>query len=155
LGLDYNGPIYPLSNVSDSSVAIGQSPLKSPSVFNFFRPGYTPPNSALSARQLVAPEFQILTGTSVPGSVNFMASFMNSAPSVFTVSNRAALEVLAAQPVNLVNELNLLLTAQTLPADNVTEIVNAVAAVPATNAWGRVTTALTMINASPNFLVQK
>jgi hypothetical protein len=33
--------------------------LRSPSVFNFFRPGYVPPNTRIGQQELVAPEFQI------------------------------------------------------------------------------------------------
>ena len=33
-------------DLSGSDTALGQSPLRSPSVFNFFRPGYVPPNTA-------------------------------------------------------------------------------------------------------------
>ncbi|NDD56024.1 DUF1800 family protein, partial [bacterium] len=32
----------------DPALGLGQSPLRSPTVFNFFRPGYVPPNTAFS-----------------------------------------------------------------------------------------------------------
>ncbi|OOZ40844.1 hypothetical protein BOW52_05345 [Solemya elarraichensis gill symbiont] len=41
----------------------GQALLKSPSVFNFYRPDYSPPN--LNDQELVAPEFQITTETTM------------------------------------------------------------------------------------------
>ena len=43
-----------------------------PSVFNFFRPGYTPPNTAIATAGLVAPEFQITNEPSVIAYVNYM-----------------------------------------------------------------------------------
>lgn len=56
----------------DVGVSLGQSFLFSPSVFNFFRPGFSPANSQTSANGLVAPELQILSETSVAGYANFM-----------------------------------------------------------------------------------
>ncbi len=61
-----------LGDMSDPASRLGQAPLRSPSVFNYFRPGYVPSNSEASARNLVAPEFQIVNETSVAGYVNFM-----------------------------------------------------------------------------------
>ena len=55
---------------------LGQSPLRSPSVFNFFRPGYVPPNTALGAQGLVVPELQITNETTVAGYANFMQSVL-------------------------------------------------------------------------------
>jgi uncharacterized protein (DUF1800 family) len=50
----------------------GQSPLRSPSVFNFFRPDYRPPGETAD-RGLVAPEFQITTDTLVMATGNSLA----------------------------------------------------------------------------------
>ena len=36
------------SEPAGSDTALGQSALRSPSVFNFFRPGYVPPNTAIA-----------------------------------------------------------------------------------------------------------
>lgn len=36
-----------------------QQPLNAPSVFGYFRPGYVPPNTALAAADMMAPEMQI------------------------------------------------------------------------------------------------
>jgi uncharacterized protein (DUF1800 family) len=51
---------------------LGQSPLRSPSVFNFFRPGFVPPSTALAATMTPAPEFQIVNETTIGGYLNFM-----------------------------------------------------------------------------------
>jgi len=37
-----------IDDLSDPGSKLSQSPLRSPSVFNFFRPGYVPPTSSLS-----------------------------------------------------------------------------------------------------------
>ena len=63
---------YLLWHTDDAGTALGQSILSSPSVFNFFRPGYSPPNSAMAREKLVAPEMQLMNETSVAGYVNFI-----------------------------------------------------------------------------------
>ena len=39
---------WPIGDTSSTANRLGQSPGRSPRVFNFFRPGYTPPNSAIA-----------------------------------------------------------------------------------------------------------
>ena len=63
---------WKVTDKSSVSNDLGQSPLRSPSVFNFFRPGYVPPGTALAPAQATAPEFQIVNETTVGGYVNFM-----------------------------------------------------------------------------------
>ena len=63
---------WAIGNTSNASTRLGQSPLRSPSVFNFFRPGYVPPNSAIASAALVAPEFQITNESTVVGAVNYL-----------------------------------------------------------------------------------
>jgi uncharacterized protein (DUF1800 family) len=65
---------WKIFDLSDTSNALGQSPLRSPSVFNFFRPGYVPPATALASAQSTAPEFQLVNETTVGGYLNFMQS---------------------------------------------------------------------------------
>ncbi|MDO9235729.1 MAG: DUF1800 family protein [Aquabacterium sp.] len=59
-----------VGDTSSTSTSFGQMPFNAPSVFNFFRPGYTPTQSQASARQLVAPEMQLVNEASIPGYVN-------------------------------------------------------------------------------------
>lgn len=63
---------WDIGDTSSNSTALGQAPLRSPSVFNFFRPGYIPAGSQAAANNLLAPEFQLVNETSVAGYVNFM-----------------------------------------------------------------------------------
>ena len=67
---------WPIGDTSSTANRLGQSPGRSPSVFNFFRPGYTPPNSAIATAGLVAPEFQITNEPSVIAYVNYMAALI-------------------------------------------------------------------------------
>ena len=52
--------------------------MRSPSVFNFFLPGYVSPHSLTANAGLVAPEMQITHETSVVGYANFMRSGVQS-----------------------------------------------------------------------------
>ena len=42
---------WAIGDLSDPATRLGQSPMRSPSVFNFFRPGYVPPGNELAANQ--------------------------------------------------------------------------------------------------------
>jgi uncharacterized protein (DUF1800 family) len=63
---------YAIEIPNNPGLALGQAPLHSPSVFNFYRPGYVAPGTQSAARKLVAPELQIVNETSVAGYVNYM-----------------------------------------------------------------------------------
>ncbi|MFT3859244.1 MAG: DUF1800 family protein [Aquabacterium sp.] len=52
--------------------SLGQSPMESPSVFNFFRPGYIAPDTQMARRGLVTPEMQIGSETETAAYVRFM-----------------------------------------------------------------------------------
>lgn len=51
---------------------VGQAPLNSPTVFNFFKPSYIPPGE-MSALGLLGPEFQLSTDTLIVNSTNSTA----------------------------------------------------------------------------------
>ncbi|MGH8048837.1 MAG: DUF1800 family protein [Chthoniobacterales bacterium] len=61
----------------NTDTPLAQSPLRSPTVFNWFLPGYSPPG-ALAAAGLVAPEMQLTTETQVPLAVNYNRTFTES-----------------------------------------------------------------------------
>jgi uncharacterized protein (DUF1800 family) len=61
--------------ISNLTTALGQSPLRAPSVFNFFRPGYVPPNTQLADLKLVAPELQIADETSAARYLNAIVTW--------------------------------------------------------------------------------
>ena len=117
-----------IGDQSNASYGLGQSPLRSPSVFNYFRPGYVPPATAIAERKLVAPEFQIVNESSVGGYLNFL---QNALP--YGIDNgdvRAAYtaeKALALDPAALVKRLDLLLTGNQLSNATVSLITNALA----------------------------
>ncbi len=63
---------FRVGNTDSPSTSLGQTPLRSPSVFNFYRPAYVAPGTTSAARALAAPELQIVHETSAAGYVNFM-----------------------------------------------------------------------------------
>ncbi|AKT43026.1 DUF1800 domain-containing protein [Chondromyces crocatus] len=166
LGLNRSGLVWSslvAMNMSDPATQLSQSPLRSQSVFNFYRPGYVPPNSAISAADLVGPEFQITTETAIPGVINYLQGFMNGgAP---RTTGAVSIDMtpwlgLAAQahPGGLVADLNLKLANDSLSADSVSAIEEALgnqAAVGTSAQRTRVRTALLMILSSPEYLIQK
>ncbi len=138
--------------------SLGHSPFESLSVFNFYRPGYTPPTSRFADRGLVAPEFQIANETSVFGWVNFIARFLQWPPAGIEF-NYTGLLVLADRPPGLVNELASRLVGWPLSPDTHQTIVNAVSAInlwtPEVTRMERIHGAVVMIAASNDFLYDR
>ena len=68
---------WKIGNPNYSAVnALGQSPLQAPSVFNFFRPGYVPPNTALASMQYTAPEFQLVNESTTASYINYLEDIL-------------------------------------------------------------------------------
>jgi uncharacterized protein (DUF1800 family) len=63
---------YRVGNTDNPGASLGQTPMRSPSVFNFYRPGFVPPGTQTAARGLVAPEMQLASETTAAGYVNTM-----------------------------------------------------------------------------------
>ena len=156
---------WKIGDVSDTATRLGQSPLRSPSVFNFFRPGYVPPSTILAASQKVAPEFQIVNEPTVSSYLNFMQGvirngFAGGNASAIAASYTNELPLAMGDATDLVQRINLLLCAGQLSAATVTLIVNAVNTMPLptstnTGALDRVCAAVFLVMASSEYLVQK
>jgi hypothetical protein len=131
-------------------------PLYAPSVFNFFRPGYTPPNTALVQAKMVAPELQIAGEPSVVGYINYMAGTVNNSREVKV--DYTTEKALAATPASLIDHLNLYLAAGAISPANRTLMVQAITTIAATNDAGllnRVYAAIVLVMSSNDYLVQK
>jgi uncharacterized protein (DUF1800 family) len=141
-----------------ASDALNQSPLRSPSVFNFFRPGYVPLNSGLSDDKFVAPEFQITDESSVIGYANFLQTKLQHGFND-VVPDYTGWQTIADEPQTLVDNLNLLLTGNTLVPNTVDIIVLAVESTPvgtgAQKNLNRVLVAFFLILTCPEYLVQR
>jgi uncharacterized protein (DUF1800 family) len=168
---------WKIGDTSNPATQLGQSPLRSSSVFNFFRPGYVPPSTALTATLTPAPEFQLVNESSVGGYLNAMQNtirngiFVN-APDLPQRANNAtdgyditatytAELALVLDATALVKRLNLLLCAGQMSAANQTLIVTALNATPPTASStdsakrDRVAAAVLLVMASSEYLIQK
>ena len=152
---------WKINDLSDPGTKLGQSPLRSPSVFNFFRPGYVPPATALAASQTPAPEFQLVNESSVGGYLNFMQNVIYSGISSDVTAPYTTEMTIVHDANALVQRLNLLLCAGQLSAANSTLIVNALNATAVTAASSntvkrnRIAAAIFLVMASSEYLVQK
>lgn len=176
-GLNSTFGTWKIGNLSDPGSRLGQSPLRSPSVFNFFRPGYVPPSTALAATGAVAPEFQLVNESSVGGYLNFMQGAIRNGlwvngPEVphnastpnngFDIKAAYTQELaLVADADALVARINLLMCAGQLSAATVKLIADALKTVNITAAStdnakrDRVAAAVFLVMASAEYLVQK
>ena len=169
---------WKIGELTDPASQLGQSPLRSPSVFNFFRPGYVPPGTPLATSRSVAPEFQLVNESSVSGYLNYTQVVVrkgiyveapeqsqdtsNSATNGYDITARYTAELaLAGDASALVARLNLLLCAGQLSVATQTLVVNALNATPVTASStdavrrDRVAAALLLVMASSEYLVQK
>ena len=154
---------------TSANTSLGQSALTSPSVFNFYRPGYVPPNTRLGAQGLTAPEFQIVDEVTVAGYANTMQTAIGSGiGSGSDVRSAYANEIAIAADANtLVDRMNrMLLYGQMSPTlrARIIESVNSIvvpaptannAATIATAKLNRAKLAVYMTMVSPEYLVQR
>ena len=168
---------WKLNNLSNPGTQLGQSPLRPPSVFNYFRPGYVPPGTALSASKIPAPEFQLVNESGVGGYLNYMQSAIrngiyvsapdqagngNNATNGYDITASYSAELaLVLDATALVARLNLLLCAGQLSNANQTLIINALNATALTSAStdsakrDRIAAAVLLVMASSDYLIQK
>ncbi|MCX7218139.1 MAG: DUF1800 family protein [Burkholderiales bacterium] len=132
--------------------SFGQQPLGAPSVFNFFRPGYVPPNTALATQNKQSPELQIVSEQSVLTQVNEWATLLDNSAS-YTRRNYQdaakayksdpdssglqldwALELsLVSKPDALIEHFNLLFSAGQLSANSKQIILTSISKMPLTD----------------------
>ena len=157
---------YWLGSTEDPIYGLGEMTLRSPTVFNWFAPGYVPPGTSIAAAGLVGPEFQMTNVTTVVGYLNYMQGAIGAnatgGPDVFASYGTEL--GLASTPTALVDRLNLLLMAGQMNSTLEGEIVSAVSAIDiptgdqnAINAalTARVQTAVYLTLASPDFTAQQ
>jgi uncharacterized protein (DUF1800 family) len=138
---------------SNESNRLGQTMGRAPSVFNWFRPSYSPPNTAIATANLVAPEFQITNEISVVGYVNFMQSVVSNGGLTDLRTDYAELTALAGDSQALVAKVNLLLAADQLSGATHAQIRTAVDST--TNTANRVQIAVLLVLVSPEYLTLK
>jgi uncharacterized protein (DUF1800 family) len=161
---------------TSANTSLNQTPLTSPSVFNFWRPGFVPPGTTqLGQRNLVAPEFQVVDEVTTAGYINSIQTWVDAgigstppngagrdvrpvdANNVFYAAEMA----LAENPQALVDRMNLLLfygtMSPTLQSRMVTAINGVTASSPITDAQrlNRAKTAVFFSMISPEYLTQR
>ena len=152
---------WKIGDLSNPGTQLGQSPLRAPSVFNYFRPGYVHPSTTLSVGK-VAPEFQIVNESSVGGYLNYLMTVIDGGIASGDIKAAYTIELtLVLNPAALVNRLNLLLCAGQLVSATRTLITNTLSATAVTAASSeaikrnRVCAAVLMVMACSEYLVQK
>ncbi len=154
---------------------LSQTPMRAPSVFNFWRPGYVAPGTTAGALDLAAPEMQITHESSVAGYVNYVRDVLQSGIGVYDAT-RARRDIqfdfsaeiaLTDTPAALVARLSDRLAWGRLTPALQADVAQAVgritipaptasnAATIATARLNRVRAAVLLVMASPEFLVQQ
>lgn len=143
---------------------LGQQAYRSPSVFNFYRPGYIAPGTETGAAQLTAPELQITTASSVVGYPNFMTVYAlgltrgnrNGNVSTAYQPDYSPQVALAGDVGAMVDNLDVLLTHGALQADSRERIVEALSLIPAEDDEGlllRAQIASILMMTTPEYIV--
>lgn len=143
-----------------TETTLGQFPLASGSVFNFYAPDYQPAGPIGDAG-LFGPEFQILNSVFAITTPNGMNTLIQTGAGRFRL-NLADQTTLAANPAELLDNLNLLLTHGTMSAETRAAILTAVQGVTAamvpsgsTLNQTRALLAVYIVTLSPDFAVLK
>jgi hypothetical protein len=129
-------------------------------VFNFFRPGYVPPNTEIATAGKLAPEFQILNETTTAGYINYIQYTARDHYSDVKPTYTQLLPV-AHDGEAVLNWLNLRMTANQLSNDtlNVLRAVITAFAITAASTENQkldmLATATFLVMISPEYLVQK
>ena len=159
---------FGLWNTSDG---LSQAPYKSPSVFNFYRPGYVAPGTQTGAAGMTVPELQLVNAGSVSSYANFMGYFTLGLAAQFSDGDEASSFIpdytversLAEDPSALVDHLDELLAYGQLSDQTKQLITETLEAVPASRQFDdnydgmglRAGIAVWMVMTSPEYLVQR
>jgi hypothetical protein len=148
--------IWGIRATHDELTGLGQSPGRSPTVFGFTVPNYSPPGTAISANNLVAPEFQMVDEVTVVGIVNFFTGILTNGPRDMTLI-MDHFSAAADDPDELIRRVDLAMAYGTLSVRTKALMKEALQQMPggAGNALQRARAAFLMTLASPDYLIQK
>jgi uncharacterized protein (DUF1800 family) len=146
------------SGLSNPESALAQAALRSPTVFNFFRPDYVLPG-ALAAAGLVAPEYEITDATYAISVPNFLRTFIFNTVGTnpdTVVLNLSYEQSLVATPSALLDHLNQVMCGGNLTAATRTRVTTMLAALPSTTSTlERAQRTILVLATSPDGSVQK
>ena len=148
---------FKLTSLDSTVNSLGQTPMRSPSVFNFYRPEFQPPNTTIATANLYAPEMQITEETSVVGYLNFMRDAIpnGTGTSRDIKADYSQAISLAGNPGLLVDYVNLLLMQGQMSSTLRGQILAAISSNANNTAINKVYLAVFLTMASPQYLVQK
>jgi uncharacterized protein (DUF1800 family) len=145
-------------SIFNPQTALDEAALRSPTVFNFFDPGYVQ-EGTLAAAGLLAPEFEITTAStaiSVPNNIYSAVYFASPATATTLVLDLSSLTANSANPTAMVATLNQLLCGNSMGAATQSEIVSALKAAPTTTTPAALAQmALYLTSTSPDAAIQK
>jgi uncharacterized protein (DUF1800 family) len=146
-----------VGRTDDPLRSLSQTVMRSPSVFNFYRPEYQAPNTTLTSANLFAPEMQITDETSVFGYLALMRSAVaNGVGSGNDIKADYSAELaLAATPDLLLDRINLLLMQNNMSTALRTQILAAINSNPNNSAANKVYLAVYLTLVSPEYITQK
>lgn len=152
-----------MDDLSRQQDQLGQSPLRAPSVFGFFRPQFSRIGSESHSAGLQTPKFQIVNETSVVGYVNFLQDLIAGRNyATRDVKASYAYEIdLAHDSKALLDHLDLVLTARQLTAKVRQTIFDALESRDVkrdsseSDKAGLVQTAVLLVMVSNDYLVQE
>jgi uncharacterized protein (DUF1800 family) len=149
-----------ISSLDDPLYGVNQQPLSSPTVFNFYSFDYSP-QGAVGANNLLGPEFEITTSTTIITTANNMGSAIINgwgSGSDKMVLDYPSLATMAAVPNQIVDYLNLVMVNGAMTPTTYTQIAGAVALIPQSGlTWqaDRWKLALWILVNSPEYVIQR
>ena len=154
---------FDVGSTEDPAYGFAEMASRSPSIFNWFAPGYIPAGTSIETAGLTAPEMEITDVTTVIGYMNNMQAALsggygNNADLYMTLATETAL---ANNPDALLDRVNLLLLGGQMSSALRSEITGAVNAIPLPAAGdasaallARAQTAIFLTVASPEYTAQ-
>jgi uncharacterized protein (DUF1800 family) len=155
---------FRFTDTSSPDAALGESPYRAGSVFNFYAPDFVPQGD-FTLRHQFAPELQILTTTSAVGGNNYLNGLIfNGIAGVGGAAadrvnlDYSALLPFATKPAVLVDMINYLLLNGRMSIELRTTLVSAIEAMPSAtqaNQLDRVRNGVYLATFGPEFAIQK
>ena len=157
-----------LLGLTNSNTSLNEAPLYAGSVFNFWRPGYSPPNTQMGNQNLVVPEFQAVDEVAVAGYLNTMQTAITTGVGTSNdITAAYTTELGLANDANaLADRMNAILLSGQMSANlhqRIVDLANSIA-IPSGTATAaqisaaqlnRVKLAVFTAMASPEYLIQR
>jgi uncharacterized protein (DUF1800 family) len=158
---------FDIGSTEDPAYGLAEMASRSPSVFNWFAPGYVPAGTSIEQAGLTAPEMEITDVTTVMGYLNTMqAALSQGYGNNYDLYITLATETnLATTPQQLLDRVNMLLLGGQMSSTLSSQILGAINAIPVptggdptaiNNALlARAQTAVFLTVASPEYTAQR